>query len=216
MTTNLKGVSSMKLHRDLGIGQKAAWHLAHRIRTAWESDNGLFAGPVEVDETYVGGRERNRHASQRRNAGRGPVNMTPVAGARDRDTNQVSSSPVPNTRRVTLEEFIDDRVSDEAMVYTDGHASYHALSNHETVRHSAGEYVRGEVHTNGIESHWSMLKRGIMGTYHHLSDKHLHRYTTEFDGRHNDRSLDTVDQVRRIMSGLVGKKLRYVDLIAEV
>ena len=213
MTTSLRGVSSMKLHRDLNIGQKAAWHLAHRIRKAWESDDPLFSGPVEVDETYVGGLERNRHASERRHRGRGPVNMTPVAGVVDRDTGQVSSAPVENTRRETLEEFIYDRVEPDAMVYTDDHGSYRSLPNHEVVRHSEDEYVRGDVHTNTIESHWGLLKRSIMGTYYHLSPKHLHRYTTELDGRRNNRPLDTVDQVQGIMRGMVGKRLRYIDLI---
>lgn len=213
LTTNLKGVSSMKLHRDLGVTQKTAWHLAHRIRKAWESNGSLFSGPAEVDETYVGGRERNRHASERRRHGRGPVNMTPVVGVLDRETNQVSSTPVENTRRQTLEEVITDRVEPDAMVYTDDHASYSLLPHHETVRHSQGEYVRGDAHTNSIESHWSTFKRGISGTYHHVSPKHLHRYTTEFDGRHNARPLDTADQILGIMQGMVGKRLRYVDLI---
>ena len=99
MTTNLKGVSSMKLHRDLGITQKTAWHLAHRIRKAWETDKGLFAGPVEVDETYIGGKERNKHADQKRRAGRGPVGKTAVVGVKDRDTNQVSAAAVQGTDR---------------------------------------------------------------------------------------------------------------------
>ncbi len=214
LTTSLRGVSSMKLRRDLGITQKSAWHLAHRIRKAWESEGGLFSGPVEVDETYVGGRERNRHASERRRRGRGPVNMTPVAGVVDRDTHQVSSAPVENTRRETLEEFIGDRVESDAMVYTDDHRAYRALPRHEVVRHGDGEYVRGDVHTNSIESHWATLKRSIMGTYYHLSDKHLHRYTTELDGRYNDRDSDTVDQMCNLVHGMLGKRLKYKDLIA--
>lgn len=213
MTTNLKGVSSMKLSRDLSITQKSAWHLAHRIRQAWNSNDPLFSGPVEVDETYVGGLEKNKHESKRLHSGRGAVGKTPVAGVVDRETRQVSSAPVPDTSRKTLEEFINNRVEPDAMVYTDEHAAYHNLPHHEAVRHSAGEYVRGDAHTNTMESHWSGLKRGIIGVYHHMSDKHLHRYTTEFDGRRNNRQSDTVDQIRDIMQGMVGKRLRYEDLI---
>ena len=214
LTTSLRGVSSMKLHRELGITQKSAWHLAHRIRRAWEDEQGLFVGPVEVDETYVGGRERNRHASERRRQGRGAVNMTPVAGVVDRATNQVSSAPVEDTRRGTLVEFIYDRVEDDATVYSDDHGAYRSLPYHEVVRHSLGEYVRGEIHTNTIESHWAMLKRCIMGSYYHLSSKHLHRYTTEVDGRRNDRDSDTVEQMANIAHGMLGKRLKYEDLIA--
>ena len=213
MTTNLKGVSSMKLSRDLGITQRSAWHLAHRIRKSWGQD--LFSGPVEVDETYVGGKEGNKHQSKRRPYGIGPMSKTPVAGVLDRETNQVSSAPVPDTRKQTLTEFIEDRVAPEAMVYSDDHGAYRHLPNHESVSHGAGEYVRGEVHTNSMESHWAMLKRGITGTYHQLSPKHLHRYSAEFDGRHNDRDSDTLDQVMHMMAGVVGKRLKYADLVSD-
>ena len=147
-------------------------------------------------------------------AGRGFTGKTTVAGARDRETNHVSSAPVPDTSRRTLEDFVVQRTTEDAMIYTDSHAAYSRLPNHEVVVHGAGEYVRGDVHTNGIESHWAMLKRGIMGIYHQISPKHLHRYAAEFDGRHNDRPSDTVDQVRHIMAGMGGKRLRYQDLVA--
>ena len=210
LTTNLKGVSSMKLHRDLGITQKAAWHLAHRIRKAWERPQGPFAGPVEVDETYVGGRKK------RGVPGRGPVGKAPVAGVKDRVTKRVSATPVARPTRGILEEFIGERVDIRATVYTDDFPAYRRLPHrHETVRHSTGEYVRGRAHTNGIESFWSMLKRGYVGTYHQMSRKHLGRYVAEFTGRHNDRPADTVEQVRHLAQGMAGKRLRYRDLIAK-
>ncbi len=114
----------------------------------------------------------------------------------------------------TLRSFVWQRTADGAKVYTDEASAYSGLPNHETVKHSVGEYVIEQAHTNGIESFWSMLKRGYMGTYHQMSAKHLDRYVGEFAGRHNARPLDTIDQLRAIVQGMMGKRLKYADLIA--
>ena len=215
--TSLKSVSSMKLHRDLGVTQKTAWHLAHRLRKAFESESGLFAGPVEVDETYMGGKRKNMPKSKREElTGRGAVGKTAVIGAKDRTTNQVRARAVESTNKATIHGFVADHTALDATVYTDDALVYETLPNpHKAVNHSALEYVRGDVHTNGMESFWSMLKRAYQGTFHKMSEKHLDRYVREFAGKHSVRDMDTLDIMGAIVLGMDGKRLKYTQLIAD-
>lgn len=215
--TSLKSLSSMKLHRDLGVTQKTAWFMLHRIREAWQHEaDDDFGGPVEVDETYFGGRRRNMHGEKRKELdGRGTSGKTAVAGIKDRPTDQVRAKMVKKTDGATLQHYIVENVNWQAKVYTDEATAYASLPfPHESVRHSTGEYVREQAHTNGIESFWSMLKRAHKGTFHKLSPKHLDRYVQEFAAKHNMRESGTLDQMRHTVAALIGRNLLYRDLTA--
>ena len=219
--TSLKSVSSMKLHRDIGVSQPTAWFMLHRIREAWSApgDDGPYSGPVEVDETYMGGKRRNMSNARRKalaDTGRGAVGKTAVVGMKDRESNQVRAKVVSRTDAATLQGFVATHADPEATVYTDDAAAYHGLPfAHESVKHSVAEYVRDQAHTNGIESFWAMLKRAHTGTFHKISPKHLNRYVQEFAGKHNVRDRDTLDIMRHVVAGLVGKRLMYRDLTAD-
>ena len=216
MATGLKGVSSMKLYRELGITQKTAWYLMQRIREGFLGGVADRAGPVEVDETFMGGKRRNMSNQKRKElSGRGSVGKTAVVGAKDRATKRVAAQVVEDTTAQTLQGFVFDHTQPGVKVYTDDSSSYISLENHESVKHSIQEFVRGDVHTNGVESLWSMFKRGYVGTYHKMSVKHLHRYVREFAGRQNIRDLDTLAQMSFVVQGMDGKLLHYQDLTAD-
>lgn len=213
VATNLKGVSSMKIHRDLGMTQKSAWFMIHRLRESWKKLAGVdgMQGPVEIDEAFFGGLEKNKHANRK-----GVKSKTAVVGIRDRPTNKITVAPVPETTKIRLESFVDKHVKKDAKKYTDENHAYTGLTNHESVRHTVGEYVRGMAHTNGLESFWSMIKRGHDGVFHHMSEPHLHRYVNEFAGRHNIREMDTIDMMGVMVAGMAGSRLTYKQLTSHV
>ena len=218
--TSLKSVSSMKLHRDIGVTQATAWFMMHRIREAWGEDNDdPFDGPVEVDESYFGGKRRNMSTAKRKelaDTGRGAVGKTAVVGMKDRNTNEVRAEVIANPDAKTLHEFVEDNTEETAMVFTDDARAYLGIEReHEAVCHSVGEYVDGMVHTNGIESFWSMLKRAHKGTFHKISPKHLQRYVSEFAGKHNIRDSGTLAQMRDTVARMVGRNLLHRRLVAD-
>jgi transposase-like protein len=219
MTTARKGIPSTQMAKELGITQKSAWFLAQRIREAWLTDgatnngSGPLGGEVEVDETFIGGKESNKHASKKLNAGRGTVGKSIVIGMKQRDGSVIAQT-IPDTSKRTLQGFIYKNAAEGATVYTDTHSSYKGiLFDHHAVNHTVGEYVRDKAHTNGIESFWALLKRGHYGVFHYMSAKHLHRYINEFSNRHNTAAYGTMEFISDTLGNMKNRRLTYKELI---
>ena len=219
LVTNCKnGISSYEIARDVTVTQKSAWFMLHRIRLAMRDDffGSKLGGEVEVDETFIGGKARNMHVSERKRriTGTGGKDKTAVVGILERG-GKVRASVIPNRRRKVLQEEIRKHVTAGAALYTDALMSYEGLAGeyaHQVVDH-ATQYVDGRVHTNGLENFWSLLKRGISGTYVSVEPFHLFRYLDEQMFRFNNRKdLDDKGRFDLTVSQLVGKRLTYAEL----
>ena len=218
--TGRKGISAMQLSKVLGVQYRTAWHIGHRIREACkESGDFVLTKIVEMDTTYVGGKEGNKHESKKRHAGRGTVGKTPVMGMKQRG-GMTKAEVVEGEDSRSVIGFAAMNINLGATIYTDEAKAYKVLgdvlSGHEAVAHGAGEYVRGPVHTNSIESVWAVFKRSITGTWHHVSRKHLQRYVDEATFRLNQGNceVDTIDRITAVISRMGGKRVPYRDLVA--
>ncbi|HUI06303.1 MAG TPA: IS1595 family transposase [Verrucomicrobiae bacterium] len=216
------GISSCELGRALGVTQKTAWFMLHRIRLAIQDGSICkFAGNVEVDETFIGGKARNMHKGQRKAKGTGPVAMTPVMGLLERNTPEKSSrvilNVVRNVRRGELQEHIRKNVVKGSEVHTDALRSYNGLAPdyvHNVIDHAVA-YVRGHVHTNGMENFWSLLKRTVRGTYVSVEPFHLFRYLDEQAFRFNERKNTDAGRFLLGIVGVIGKRIQYSRLIGQ-
>lgn len=217
LCSSKKGMSAHQLMRMLDLkSYKSAWFMAHRIRYAMAQESIELEGVVEVDETYVGGKAKNMHARERtaRSKGRGTVDKAPVVTLVER-AGRVKSIYMEEVTGKNVKAALQDCIVPAAQIMTDESSVYSfagdEFAGHESMNHKAGEYVRGDAHVNTSESVHALLKRGIIGTYHHVSKFHLHRYLSEFDFRFNNRKVEDGERIVEAIKGFEGKRLMYRD-----
>lgn len=219
ISSHKKGISSLQLSKDIDVTQKTAWFILHRVREMFNAkENKKLSGFIECDETYIGGKEKNKHWDKRNadDRGRSVETKTPVLGILQRN-GEIDTMPVKDTSKATLQTIINKRVRKGSKVFTDEWNGYEGLNKkylHRKIFHSLGEHAVGIIHTNTIEGFWSLLKRGIIGIYHQVSEKHLEKYCNEFDFRYNTRVSSEADRFDKAISQCNGR-LKYKQLIAE-
>ncbi len=216
VTAHKKGISSLQLGRDINVTQKTAWFMLQRIRNCFGIDTGKLDNEVEVDETFIGGKEGNKHKNKKTEGSQGGSNKAPVMGMVERG-GKIKAKHIEDTKGATLSKEIIASVKETAQLYTDEYVSYESMQriyDHSTIKHSEGQYVNGRVHTNTIEGFWSLLKRGIFGIYHSTSKKHLQKYVDEFVFRYNSRIATDSYRFNLLLSN-TENRLTYKTLIAK-